>query len=162
MASVGFTRKVEYPVIEDEKKGKKPKPEPSPWKVYSSGDASSHVAFARIGYWDAWAQKWLVEGRVRAPSGKPGKGWKPVAHLSRGGNLSHPKEAATPSYLAAGEFLDRIKPDMLDETVAYQKRSKDWLEKGGTLRDLNLRMAIENGTWDDGHRPLSSWEVKYD
>ena len=81
MASVGIARKVEYPVIEDEKKKKKP--EPSPWKVYSSGDVSSYVAFARIGYWDAWAQKWLVEGRVRAPSGKPGKGWKPVAHLSR-------------------------------------------------------------------------------
>ena len=51
---------------------------------------------------------------------------------------------------------------MLDETIAYQKRSKDWLDNGGTLRDINLRMAIENGTLPKADTPLGKEEVKYD
>ena len=146
MPSAGMTGAHGYEVAKEKKKKKAP--EPSPWKVYRAGDSLSHVAFARIGYWDSWEQAWVVEGRVRSPSGRLRKPWIDVARLSRHGDLSLPGKPGVPPYIAQGSFLDHISQDMVRETEDYVRRSKEWLDEGGTLRDLNLIMAKENGTWE--------------
>lgn len=124
----------------EEKKQKKP--EPSPYREWQATDKNDRVPWLRVGYFDGWCQVWVVEGLVRSPAtGRISKDWKPVGQLSD-------RTEWFWDQLGSRHFTNRV-GDLRREIENYKNRSKEWLDKGGSLRDLNLAMAKANGTWKE-------------
>ena len=149
-------------VTKKEPKLKKPK-DPSPFKEYAAFDSGVWIPFVRIGYFDDWNQRYVIEGRVRKDNDakRVPKKWATVGHLS--GNLmvfeplnpNKPWMYTYPVSLASDGVFKR-------EIERYAARAREWFKTGNPLRELHRAMAIENGTIPKADTPLSQEEVKYD
>ena len=126
--------------------------EPFPWRVYRNPDPLDRLFSARLGWWDSWRMAYVVLGRARSGKGRVSKAWSPAAMLTRSG------EVYCPDGIRPGLFLESVAAEMKSEADAYEKRSREWLAAGGTLRDLDRAMAIENGTLPKADTPIGGEE----
>lgn len=117
-----------------------PKQEPFPWKVYRNPEPRGNPFSVRIGWWDSWHMAYVILGRKRSQKGKASRKWSEIGFMSRSGDV----------YFESGqtrsEFVESLGKELSSEAVEYNERSKKWLDGGGSLRELNREMAMENGT----------------